>query len=202
MRVKHALLKFKNSSFICHMSFIWHPIRFFKCLRYPFVKVYNRWNGKFMGYSSTEDEAIPEGWRRAFGKDLLKDIKQAGKLCRKNAHKHLSWKKMLQFTEIKEKWGLLCLYASATDEIVKVLDKYEYLSQFYCIHCGKPTKYITKGYITYICKDCKEDMFVDKLSRGRDLVTITRFDKDDIVKVDVEKEYNIDLKYLTRHWGD
>lgn len=190
-------------SFICHISFIWHPIRFLRCLRYPFVKVYNRWDGKFMGYSFTEDEAIPEGWRKAFGKELLKDIKKAGKLSRKNAHKHLSWKKMIQFQEIKEKWGLLCLYASATDEIMKVLDKYEYLSQFYCINCGKPTKYVTKGYITYICQDCKENEFVDKLSREKDLLTITRFNKNgDIIKVDIEKEYNIDLNYLTRHWSD
>ena len=194
--------KFLNS-FICHISFIWHPIKFFKCLRYPFVKVYNRWDGRFMGYSFTEDESIPAGWRKAFGKDLLKDIKKAGKLSRKNAHKHLSWKKMIQFQEIKEKWGLLCLYASATDEIDEVLDKYEYLSQFYCIYCGKPTKYITKGYITYICKYCKrEDDIVDVLSRKKDILTITRFNEDEITKVDVEKEYNIDLNYLTRHWGD
>lgn len=194
---------FGKNAFLTHLSAIFHPIKFFKCLRYPFIKIYNRWDNKFMGYAYTEDESIALGWRKAFGKDLLKDIKKAGKLTRKNAHKHYKWKDMIQFQEIKEKWGTLCLYASASEEIMHVLDKYEYLSQFYCVYCGKPTRYVTKGYILFLCENCIKD--VDSytvLSRKADIPTITRFEGNNIVKVDVEKEYNIDLKELTRYWND
>ena len=47
---------------------------FFFCLRYPFWKSRNVWTGKFCGYSSTSYDWIPEGWRKAFGKELSKDI--------------------------------------------------------------------------------------------------------------------------------
>lgn len=189
-----------------YLSAIFHPIKFFKCLKYPFLKIYNSFDGKFMGYAYTVDEQIPYGWRKAFGENLIKEIKEAGKLTRKRLHKHVSWKSMINFQEIKEKWGTLCLYASASDEIMSVLEKYEYLSQFYCIHCGKLVKYVTNGYILYICDDCekkfKGDLSVTELSRKHDIPIITRFNKDNIVKVDVEKEYNIDLKELTRYWND
>ena len=28
------------------------------------------------------------------------------------------------------------------------------MSYDYCIHCGKPTKWVTRGWITYICDEC------------------------------------------------
>ena len=141
-----------------YISAIFHPIKFFKCLKYPFIKTRNRWTGKFMGYTFTEDEQIPRGWYKAFGKDLLNDIKKAGKESRKRIGKHLSWKKMITWEQIKEKFGTLRLYASATDEIMLVLDKYEIMSRFYCINCGKKAKYVTHGWIEYYCEDCFEDV--------------------------------------------
>lgn len=125
---------------------------FFFCLKYPFWKVRNAWNGKFLGYSFTWYDAIEIGWQKAFGKQLSKDIKKAGKPFIKQGKK---WEDILEFQQIKEKWGKLCLYAYAIDEIEKVLGKYETISEFYCVHCGKPTKYKSHDYwLLYLCEDC------------------------------------------------
>lgn len=110
-----------------------------------------------MGYSSTWYDSIPKGWKIAFGKQLSDDIKKAGKQTRKKSHKHISWKNMITWEQIKEKYGTLRLYASCSEEIFMVLQKYEDMSKDYCIECGKPAKYMTKDRITFYCEDCFND---------------------------------------------
>ena len=153
-RIKGLIWRFKNTSFVAHISFLWHWKNFFFLLKYPFYREYNRWHGKFCGYAFTEYDAIPNGWRKAFGKQLSKDIKKAGKESRKRVGKRLSWKKMICWQQIKEKYGSLRLYASATQEIQDVLGKYELMSEGYCINCGKPARYKTCGWVEYYCEDC------------------------------------------------
>lgn len=46
------------------------------------------------------------------------------------------------------------MYASTPDYIQDILDKYEVLSYGYCICCGKPARYCTSGWISYLCEDC------------------------------------------------
>jgi len=132
---------------------------FFFCLKYPFWKAYNVWTGKFCGYSFTEYDAIPEGWRKAFGKELSDELKKVGKeelkkLNKEYKNKKYKWRDILQFEQIKEKYGTLRLYASATKKIQDILSKYESLSEKYCIDCGKPAVYQTKGWISFVCEDC------------------------------------------------
>lgn len=160
-RINELWWNFKNSSFINHISFLWHWKNFFFCLKYPFWKSRNVWNGKFSGYTYTLYDEIPVGWRIAFGKKLSEDILKAGKETRKRLKKHASWKEMISFQQIKEKWGELCLYASASHEIQDVLDYYEHLSQAYCICCGKPARYITKGWVSFQCESCFEENLKD-----------------------------------------
>jgi len=113
---------------------------------------------KHLCLSTTWYEEIPIGWRKAFGKQLCKDIKQAFKEDKKEIkelrHMKLTWKKAIQFCEIKEKWGTLRLYANASPHIYDVLEHYEDLSQDYCIVCGKPSTRFTLGWVNYICDDC------------------------------------------------
>lgn len=103
--------------------------------------------------STTWYDEIPYGWRKAFGKQLLRDVRIAYKQDKK-INKKLKWKDALQFCEIKEKWGGLRLYASATEHIYDVLDAYENMSYDYCIVCGKPATRFTLGWINYVCDDC------------------------------------------------
>ena len=216
MKVKDIWWKFKNSQFINHISFLWHWKNFFFLLKYPFYRVYNRWTGKFSGYAYTEYDSIPVGWRIAFGKQLSEDIKKAGKESRKRLGKHLSWKKLIMFEQIKEKWGELCLYASATSEIDKVLEKYEMLSAYYCISCGKPARYRTSGWITYLCKDCyindlkildkyNEKPITDeeieqylKKAKIKDWPTYHEYINGKEVEIDLLERYGIDVKKLTQ----
>ena len=100
--------KFTNSSFVAHISFLWHWKNFFLCLKYPFWKTRNAFTGKFLGYSFTWYDYIPNGWRLAFGKQLSDDIKKAGKESRKRLG-YMSWKKMLTWEQIKDGF----LYAAA-----------------------------------------------------------------------------------------
>ena len=199
-----------HNQFINHISFLWHWKNFFFLLKYPFYRAYNVWKGKFCGYSFTEYDNIPKGWRIAFGKQMSEEIKKAGKESRKRLSKHLSWKKMIQWQQIKEKWGELRLYASATDEIREVLDKYELLSTGYCLFCGKPARYRTYGWIEYLCSDCfekevkpnKEDYEKCRLTK-KDIPLIHTYTKGkngNVVKhkVDLKKKYNIDFVEL---WG-
>lgn len=120
---------------------------YFFCLKYPFYKVYNVYTDKFCGYSHTWYDSIPKGWRKAFGKQLSKELK-----------KQLIADGMLytfRFSQIKEKYGTLRMYNfSCTEEVNNILDKYEGLSKQYCIYCGRPAQYITSGYVLYLCEKC------------------------------------------------
>ena len=145
--------RFKNSQFVAHISFLWHWKNFFFFMKYPFWKCYSRWDDKFMGYGYSEYNLIPKGWKIAFGKQLSEDIKKAGKESRRRLGYH-SWKKLITWQDIKEKYGELRLYAEATDEITHVLERYELLSLGYCVNCGKPARYKTRGWIEYYCEDC------------------------------------------------
>jgi len=205
--------KFKDSQFVAHISFLWHWKNFFFLLKYPFYRVYNRWNGKFCGYAYTEYDFIESGWQIAFGKQLSEDIKRAGKESRKRIGKHLSWRKMLYWEQIKEKWGELCLYASCTNEIRKVLDRYELMSIGYCQFCGKPARYRTRGWVSYLCESCFEKDFaypedvaeakiacrltVKDIPHG---VTYTRNKQGKLIehKINYKNKYGLDYKEM---WG-
>lgn len=135
----------------------------FFCKKYPFWRARNTMTGKRLGYSFTWYDCIPEGWKKAFGEQLSEDIKKAGKESRKKNKHHLKWKDMLVWWQIKEKWGYLCLYASATEEIRDVLDTYEDLSSQYCINCGEKTSYVTDGYVEFLCDSCF-NKYLDRLN--------------------------------------
>lgn len=157
---------------------------FFLCLKYPFLKIYRVFNGKFSGYSYTWLEHIEPGWKKAFGKQLCKDLKIA--LKKDNLLKKF------RFLQIKEKWGELCLYNSGTGkESNKVIDYYEDISKAYCIYCGKPVRYMSrKGWITYLCKDCAISLIAEteRLDKEKDFKKIEkalkkmRLTEDDIAK--------------------
>lgn len=188
--------------FLCIKNFIF-------CLKYPFYKRYNRWTGKFCGYTYTEYDQLNYGWQKAFGKQMSEDIKKAGKEYRKTNHKYVSWKNMIIFTDIKEKYGTLRLYANCIDEIQKVLTKYELLSLGYCIFCGKPTRYVTEGYINYLCEDCLmklykinnvEDIKNDSINYHRlnsnNKPEISIYENDKMKIIDLKEVYDIDFDKL------
>jgi len=120
--------------------------------RYPWLKPYNRWTGETADtydYSYTELDEMPEGWRLAFGDQMVEEID--------NELKKFDFNECYKIVQIKEKWGGLrwydggCPRGSNIDEIIH---KYEELSFKTCIDCGKPAEWISKGWISPYCTDC------------------------------------------------
>jgi len=62
--------------------------------------------------------------------------------------------------DVKEKYGTLRVYCNfGTDELYKLIDRYEDLSYETCYFCGKPVYRVSEGYILPYCKDCWEKEF-------------------------------------------
>lgn len=98
----------------------------------------------------TELDAMPTGWRKAFGIQMCKEIRRA--LLKNGGLKALFNYRIMQ---IKEKFGGLRWYDGySNDEIFRIIDKYEDLSYKTCIDCGKPATKMSKGWISPYCDDC------------------------------------------------
>lgn len=171
---------------------------YFLCVKYPFLRLRNVWTDTPCGYSSTWYDVIPYGWKKAFGKKFIKELKEAlkqeGRLYE------------FRFHDIKEKYGTLCLYNNGVGKYSDyVISKYEILSQCYCINCGKPVRYVTKGWIEYICEDCKNKRvksgkYEENYRRltSDDIPYSIRYEKDKKIKIDYKDTYGIDFYDL---WG-
>lgn len=97
--------------------------------------------------TSNELDALDTGWKKKFGIAICKEIRRS-----------LIKDKLLfkyRISQIKEKFGTLRWYDNvSTDEIFKIISKYEGISEHTCISCGKPAKYITSGWMCPYCEDC------------------------------------------------
>jgi hypothetical protein len=99
--------------------------------------------------SYTELDAMESGWRKAFGIQMCKELKQELK-----KHKFLYKYRIFQ---IKEKWGYLHWYDSGHPKDSKIYDiirKYEQISAKTCVVCGKPATKMSTGWISPYCDDC------------------------------------------------
>ena len=124
------------------------------CEKYPWLIPTNRWTGEIVedyDYDYTELDSMPEGWRIAFGDQMVEELNQ--ELVKGG------FVNDYRITQIKEKYGGLRWYDNGnTKEGYNIINKYESLSQRTCICCGKPAKYITLGWISPFCEDCIKDI--------------------------------------------
>lgn len=112
------------------------------CARFPFLK----FSGGFFQTTSWYWQ-IDYGWRKAFGIQLCKELKDALK-----RHGCL---RTYEITTVKEKYGSLTIYDNgAPSEVHDILAKYEYISRRTCIECGRRAKYITQSWEEPYCEDC------------------------------------------------
>ena len=119
--------------------------------RYPFLLPRNRWTGnipKDYNYSYTELDAMPDGWRKAFGLLMCEDIKNV--LIKEN------FLYDYRIMDIKEKYGTLHWYdGGSTQEIADIIANYEYISGYTCIKCGKfNVDMFDDGWISPYCDEC------------------------------------------------
>ena len=122
--------------------------------RYPWLLPYNVWSDKVpkdYDYTYTEADCFPDGWRKAFFKEMHEELRE--ELIK---HNYLNKFRVVQ---IKEKYGRLCYYTGGMPKDCKadeIIHKYEFLSEFICIDCGKlgvPNVSIN-GWYSPICGPC------------------------------------------------
>ena len=131
------------------------------CEKYQFL----RWFGDplYMGYSEekepdyefTWEVEVPDGWRKAFCPQMWDELKAILEKA--------DYVDKFRFIQIKEKYGQLRLYwQGAPNEIYEEVsaweEKYLQLSEKVCIHCGKPAKYMSLGWISPWCEDCVKEL--------------------------------------------
>lgn len=155
--------------------------------KYPFLMPYNRWTGKThedFDYSYTELDAMPEGWRKAFGEQMCEDIKnslieaESKRTDTPERRRELveygcidppsdapdDYLHVFRFTQIKEKYGTLRLYTNwVVGDLDKVLLKYEHMSEDICIGCGAPATKVSLGWISPWCDNCASGLRYEKL---------------------------------------
>lgn len=97
--------------------------------------------------SYTELDDMPDGWRKAFGIQMCKELKKA--------LKQYNYLYKYRITQIKEKYGSLRWYSNGSPNGCEypIINKYEALSKRTCIVCGKPAKYISTGWISPYCEE-------------------------------------------------
>lgn len=117
--------------------------------RFPFMKMKDN-------ASMTWYDEIPDGWRKAFGIQMVEDLRDV--LLKASQIDNIDWLLAYHIDDIKEKWGYLHWYAdipsSVYDDYCTWEDKYTELSYKTCIICGKPAEGYTKGWVMPICKEC------------------------------------------------
>ena len=117
---------------------------------FPFLLPHNRWTDKVSedyDYSYNELWALEKGWAKAFGYELLCELKDA--LVEAN------YLYEYRITQIKEKYGGLRWYDfGAPEKAFDILRKYESLSYKTCFICGEPATHETYGWINYVCEKC------------------------------------------------
>lgn len=124
-------------------------IREFPFIKEPEEGILVEWAKEKLQIYTWLDE-IPDGWRKAFGLDLLKDLKKA--LIEDNLLNEFC------FSEIKEKYGALRIYGFNYGPCTNdVLDKYENLSRFICVRCGEKAEYVSQSWICPWCEDCMKE---------------------------------------------
>lgn len=117
---------------------------------YPFLAV-EKGNDKYSWYDD-----IPEGWKKAFGLQMVKELKDLLLLASKRDG--VDWLREYEITDVKEKYGSLRWYAlepsCIIDEYEEWEEKYENLSYETCIECGAPADGHTMGWIVPLCSRC------------------------------------------------
>lgn len=113
------------------------------CLRFPFLNYYG---DSFKREHSYWDD-IEDGWRKAFGLQMCRELRAAAKRG--------GILKTFRFSTVKQKYGYLDIHSyGGNEETFDILTKYEYISFRTCIHCGRRAKYVTSGWLLPYCEDC------------------------------------------------
>lgn len=122
---------------------------------YPWLTLRNRWDSKIINKKSCELDAMPHGWRKAFGDKMCEEID--------NILKKANYQNDYRILEIKEKYGQLRWYTNSMpneifEEHENCIDRYTKLSEHTCIICGKSGKIdYEKFWLEPLCEKCRKE---------------------------------------------
>lgn len=106
-------------------------------------------------------DSVPKGWKKAFGKEYLNELKKV--------LKETNYLYKFRITDVKEKYNTLRVYCiSAPKEVYDVISKYENLAREYCIVCGKPATTISSGYMLSYCNEHYDKRFIPMEIKNKD----------------------------------
>ena len=117
--------------------------------KYPFLQTKDCQGNEI--FECTWLDFMPKGWKQCFGELLCEDIL---KVLQKSSTS------LEDFTilDIKEKLGTLRVYWTGSNELEceleEIINKYEYLSKYTCVLCGKLNVPIYGGWISPYCDEC------------------------------------------------
>ena len=117
---------------------------------YPFLLPRNVFTDKVSDdydYHYTLLDDMPRGWKKAFGEQLCRELKEA--LVKEGILEDY------RVMQVKEKFGQLRWYDNCCSEkVYKVIDKYESLSEHTCIECGGEGTMRNDSWISPYCDEC------------------------------------------------
>lgn len=179
------------SSFFKRLGTRWDNLRLIA--KYPFLAIRTGRRHRRIYLGSTWLDDMPDGWRKAFGLQMCEELREA--LVKDKALRGYG------LDEVKSKYGTLRWYDyGGTEKTDFIVQKYELLSMCYCELCGEPARFLTHGWVSYVCKDCASRC---TLSSSRlatdDIPTYSESDgKGGYVDVDLFARYGIDFR---KAWG-
>ncbi len=118
--------------------------------RYPFLEI-KGWNSSEPSdFNSTLLDCMPVGWRKTLGIPLCEELREEILII------DSSLLNKYRVSQVKEKYGTLRWYAgSYSEQMEDILTKYEDISQYTCVVCGKINVPIfDDGWISPFCREC------------------------------------------------
>ncbi|MCR5735764.1 MAG: hypothetical protein K6G22_14245 [Lachnospiraceae bacterium] len=118
--------------------------------RYPFLEIKGWISSEPSDFKSTFLDCMPVGWRKSLGIPLCEELRK--EILRIDS----SLLNTYRVYQVKEKFGTLRWYAdSYSDQMKDIRTKYEDISRYTCIVCGKINVPIfNDGYISPFCIEC------------------------------------------------
>lgn len=126
--------------------------------KYPWL-VPHKWTGEIIkdyDYSWTELDAMPNGWREAFGELLCEEVQEE--------LEKFDFVDRYRIIQIKEKYAELRWYDDgypSGSRLPDIISNYSALSGYICIGCGELDVPCTDGgWNIPVCKECIKKMYI------------------------------------------
>jgi len=124
------------------------------CDKYPFLKKYD-WLGNFIGYDSTWEDSLPEGWKKVMCPQIWEDLK--------NILVKANFLDRFRFHKLQQKHGLIYFGYTGIGEGANAKrllgwdNKYSEMSSYSCVDCGEEVDYWDLDWEEFVCEKCAKE---------------------------------------------